>query len=122
MPFLLLSGSSRTVFDSVDFNPGYLGSTVQCDGPCGGVDAVPGWQQDPSTGQVADHLAVLVTGRGARLVAEPAGGSTVKNTTSKITPAAMLAQMAGLLQPHRADCWSPNTISPTPATISARPR
>jgi len=72
MPFLLLSGSSRTVFDFVDFNPVTWASTVQCDGLCGGVDAVPGWQRDPSTGQVADHLAVVVTGQGAWVVAEPA--------------------------------------------------
>jgi len=34
----------------------------------------------------------------------------------------MLAQMTGLPQPHRADCWNPNTDSPTPATIRTRPR
>jgi len=48
--------------------------------------------------------------------------STMKNTTSRTRPAAMLAQMAALLQPHRADCWNPNTLSPTPAAIRARPR
>ena len=48
--------------------------------------------------------------------------STVKNTISSSTPTAMLAQMAGLPQPHRADCWNPNTLSPTPPTIRARPR
>ena len=46
--------------------------------------------------------------------------STVKNTTE--TPTAMHTQMAGLLQPHRADCWNPNTLSPTPAAIRTRPR
>ena len=30
--------------------------------------------------------------------------STAANTTSSTTPAAMLTQMAGLPQPHRADC------------------
>ena len=48
--------------------------------------------------------------------------STAKNTISSSTPAAMLTQMTGLPQPHRADCWKPNTESPTPATIKARPR
>ena len=48
--------------------------------------------------------------------------STATNTISSTTPAAMLSQMAGLPQPHRADCWNPNTLSPTPPTISTRPR
>ena len=48
--------------------------------------------------------------------------STPKNTTQETTPTAMHTQMAGLPQPHRADCWNPNTLSPTPATIRARPR
>ena len=34
----------------------------------------------------------------------------------------MHTSMAGLPQPQMADCWSPNTLSPTPATIRARPR
>ncbi len=48
--------------------------------------------------------------------------STVKNTASRTTPTAMLASMAGLPHPHRADCWKPKTLSPTPPTIRARPR
>ncbi len=48
--------------------------------------------------------------------------STAKNTTRRTTPTAMLTQMAGLLQPHRADCWNPNTLSPTPPTTRIRPR
>ena len=48
--------------------------------------------------------------------------STAKNTISSSTPAAMLTQMAGLPQPHSADCWNPNTLSPTPPTIRTRPR
>ena len=35
---------------------------------------------------------------------------------------AMLTQMAGSPQPHSADCWSPNTLSPTPPMIRASPR
>ena len=35
---------------------------------------------------------------------------------------AMVAQMAGSPQPHSADCWKPNTLSPTPPTIRASPR
>src|SRR5215469_18193278 len=46
---------------------------AQRDGPCGALDAVTRWQQNPSAGQAADHLAVVVAGQGARLVAEPAG-------------------------------------------------
>ena len=48
--------------------------------------------------------------------------STTANTTSSTTPTTMLIQIHGLPQPHRADCWNPNTLSPTPPTISARPR
>jgi hypothetical protein len=33
----------------------------------------------------------------------------------------MATQMSGLRQPHRADCWNPNTLSPTPPAIRARP-
>src|SRR5262249_45579874 len=48
-------------------------SQVQGDGLCDGVDAVTGGQQDPSAGQAADHLAVVVTGQGVWVVTEPAG-------------------------------------------------
>ena len=48
--------------------------------------------------------------------------STAKNAARRTKPAAMLTQMAGLAQPHRADCWNPNTLSATPGTIRARPR
>jgi len=48
--------------------------------------------------------------------------STEKNTISSNKPTAILTQMAGLPQPHRADCWNPNTLRPTPPTIRARPR
>ena len=34
----------------------------------------------------------------------------------------MLIQIHGLPQPHRDDCWKPNTLSPTPPTISTRAR
>ena len=48
--------------------------------------------------------------------------STAKNTISSTTPAAMQTSMAGSPQPHRADCWKPNTLSPTPPMMRARPR
>ena len=48
--------------------------------------------------------------------------STAKNTIRRIMPAAMLTQMTGLPQPHSADCWNPNTDSPTPPAIRTRPR
>ena len=48
--------------------------------------------------------------------------STAPNTISSTTPAAMHTSMAGLPQPHRADCWNPNTLSPTPPMIRTRPR
>ena len=48
--------------------------------------------------------------------------STAANTNRRMTPTAMLTQMTGLPQPHRADCWNPNTLSPTPAAIKTTPR
>ena len=48
--------------------------------------------------------------------------STATNTARITMPAAMHTSMAGLPQPQMADCCRPNTLSPTPATISARPR
>ena len=48
--------------------------------------------------------------------------STATNTTSSSAPATMHTVMAGLPQPQMADCWRPKTLSPTPATIRARPR
>jgi len=48
--------------------------------------------------------------------------STATNTTSSSTPATMHTSIAGLPQPQMADCCRPNTLSPTPATIRARPR
>ena len=32
------------------------------------------------------------------------------------------ARCKGLLHPQIADCWKPNTLSPTPAAIRTRPR
>jgi hypothetical protein len=44
-------------------------------------------------------MRTLISGEAVR-------ASTAKNTTRSTTPTAMLAQMTGLPQPHRADCWS----------------
>ena len=48
--------------------------------------------------------------------------STATNAARIRMPATMHTSMAGLPQPQMADCWRPNTLSPTPATIRARPR
>ena len=48
--------------------------------------------------------------------------SNLLNIAQATAPTAIDAPVAGLLQPHSADCWKPNTLSATPGTISASPR
>jgi hypothetical protein len=48
--------------------------------------------------------------------------SMEKKMPSRTTPAPMHSSMAGLPHPHRDDCWKPNTLSPTPQMMRARPR